>query len=95
MSAPTSTGTTYPVSPSSTTSGRPPTAVATTGNPAAIASGTTSGSPSLLDGSANTSNAGSSRSTSIRRPVSWIAGPIACARAATSLRSGPSPTNER
>ena len=47
-SAASSTGTSSPVSPSSTTLGRPPTAVVTIGSPAAIASGTTSGRPSVL-----------------------------------------------
>ncbi len=56
--------------PCSTTAGMPPTAVLATGKPAAIASSTTSGKPSVDDDSANTSNAGISRGTSMRRPAS-------------------------
>ena len=83
------TGTSQPVSPSTTVSRIPPTGVATTGTPAACASITARQSPSKRDGKANTSNEASRSGTSSRSPRNSKRSPSGAASASSSSRSSP------
>jgi hypothetical protein len=86
-------GTSRPVSPSATISGRPPTLLATTGNPTAMASMAAIPRPSCNDGRTKTSAPGSRCSTAVEKPQNTTFSASPCCRAASSscVRSVPLP----